>query len=294
MKKRRKNKNSNFGFSLLLVFILIILMSYASFLLYSFAKNNGLINIDNPEKSTNSQVKKDNNNKLQFLSNLFLNKNNEKDIKTNNNDNKTNNDKNDSIIKNDESSNTSNNLTKSNNNTNTIPQTNIDLTKEKSTGDSTSKNEENDKANIDSKYKINSRDFTIYLAVLDKQYELYLARKTEKIDYTDSPVFAVISFLINLKPKDPYLNLIPIGTKLLGAWIKQGILYLDFNKEFLNNKNGLKSIEIQIYQIVNTAMQFKEINGVRFLIEGKTKKYYSDEGFLFDITFKFKQFSPSE
>lgn len=294
MKKRRKNKSSNFGFSLLLVFILIILMSYASFLLYSFAKNNGLININNPEKNSSSEVKKDNNNKLQYLSNLFLNKNKEKDIKTNNNDNKTNNDKNDTMIKNDESSNNNSNLINTNNKTNTISQSNTDLTKEKNTNVDSNKSTENIKVNMDNKYKIKSRDFIIYLAVLDKQYELYLARKTEKIDYTDSPVFAVISFLINLKPKDPYLNLIPIGTKLLGAWIKQNILYLDFNKEFLNNKNGLKSIEIQIYQIVNTAMQFKEINGVRFLIEGKSKKYYSDEGFLFDITFKFKQFSPSE
>jgi len=50
---------------------------------------------------------------------------------------------------------------------------------------------------------------------------------------------------------------------------------------------------MQIYQVVNTVMQFNEVKGVRFLINGKAVKYYSEEGFILDITFRSKQFSPT-
>ncbi|HPC38015.1 MAG TPA: GerMN domain-containing protein [Exilispira sp.] len=321
-KKRRKSKNKNIAFPLFLIFILIVLMSYASFLLYSFAKTNGLLslnknihqnidsnlksnnlgNVDDNKKSDFTSNKKENSIKLDFLAKLFSqqNKNANKDLTNNNNENETkidNNPDNSKDIDNSKNNETNNKVESQTNNSGSKD----NLQNISNTNDKTLNKELNNISNNNikstkekSNYKIISKYFIIFLAALDKQYELYLAKKTEKIDYIDSPIFAVISYLIKYKPKDPYLNLIPEGTKLLGAWIKNGILYLDFNSNFLNNKNGLKSIEIQIYQIVNTAMQFKEINGVRFLIEGKTRKYYSDEGFLLDITFKQKSFPPNE
>ncbi len=310
-RRRRKTKKNSFVTALFLFLVLIILMSYASFLLYSFAKNNGLLQpkaFDKEEKNKISETKKENNIKLDLVSKLFKNQDNKSIEK--NYSNYSNNNSSDADMK------TISNIEKKENTSsdiNSIDQPYSDKSKNQennNTNNSSSQNDENKSINSfnnkevkqpDTKEtknnqneietKINSKNFIIYLAALDKNYELYLAPKTEKIDYTDSPIFSVITFLINYKPKEPYLNLIPEGTKLLGAWIKQGILYLNFNKNFLNNNNGLKSIEIQIYQIVNTAMQFNEVQGVRFLIEGKRQKYYSDEGFLLDITFKKKQFS---
>lgn len=298
-KKRRKSKNKSFAFPLFLVFILIILMGYASFLLYSFAKNNGIFqtNTEKVDKGSKfSKNSKENKIKLDFLSKLFPKTiSNDTKLTESPKDNNTTKDESekDKNIENTNKNDSVNKTTINNSEENTSLKENKNQKDDNNNDKKDNLNNTNvDKVNIT--YKINSKDFIIYLAALDKEYELYLARKVEKIDYTDSPIFAVISFLINYKPKDPYLNLIPEGTRLLGAWIKNKVLYLDFNKAFLNNKNGLKSIEIQIYQIVNTAMQFKEITGVRFLIEGNTRKYYSDEGFLLDITFKQKSFDKSE
>ena len=305
-KKKKRYKNKNLALPLFLVFILIILMGYASFLLYSFAKDNGILQpktnkVD--EDSKFSKNSKENKIKLDFLSKIFskpISDNKDKtdsitdqnttqdEFKKDQNIEDTN--KNDSVNKTSTNNNSDENLSVKNDNTQKIDNT---QKVDNNTSKISNLNNTYDKKEKNT-YKINSKDFIIYLAALDKEYELYLAKKVEKIDYTDSPIFAVISFLINYKPKDPYLNLIPEGTKLLGAWIKNKVLYLDFNKAFLNNKNGLKSIEIQIYQIVNTAMQFEQISGVRFLIEGNTKKYYSDEGFLLDITFKQKSFDKTE
>jgi len=298
-KKRRKSKNKSFAFPLFLVFILIILMGYASFLLYSFAKNNGIFQTNTEkvdEGSKFSKNSKENKIKLDFLSKLFPKTiSNDTKLTESPKDNNTTKDESekDKNIENTNKNDSVNKTTINNSEENTSLKENKNQKDDNNNDKKDNLNNTNvDKGNIT--YKINSKDFIIYLAALDKEYELYLARKVEKIDYTDSPIFAVISFLINYKPKDPYLNLIPEGTRLLGAWIKNKVLYLDFNKAFLNNRNGLKSIEIQIYQIVNTAMQFKEITGVRFLIEGNTRKYYSDEGFLLDITFKQKSFDKSE
>lgn len=298
-KKRRKSKNKSFAFPLFLVFILIILMGYASFLLYSFAKNNGIFqtNTEKVDKGSKfSKNSKENKIKLDFLSKLFPKTiSNDTKLTESPKDNNTTKDESekDKNIENTNKNDSVNKTTINNSEENTSLKENKNQKDDNNNDKKDNLNNTNvDKVNIT--YKINSKDFIIYLAALDKEYELYLARKVEKIDYTDSPIFAVISFLINYKPKDPYLNLIPEGTRLLGAWIKNKVLYLDFNKAFLNNRNGLKSIEIQIYQIVNTAMQFKEITGVRFLIEGNTRKYYSDEGFLLDITFKQKSFDKSE
>ncbi|MFN3410679.1 MAG: GerMN domain-containing protein [Exilispira sp.] len=296
-RRKRKYKSNSFGISLFLIFILILLMSYASFLLYSFAKNNGLLNVTptaNNKKSNNKENIEENKSKLGLLFNILSKKNNSSVNKENNIvlsslENKSNDNNNNQIKENriENYTNSSDSDISNNNDKKDLTQKNDTKSKENQIKENESSKNNNEK------YKINSNVFILYLAALDSQYELYLAKKSEKIDYTDSPIFSVISYLVNYKPKEPYINLIPAGTKLLGAWIKNGILFLDFNKEFLNNKNGLKSIEIQIYQIVNTALQFKEVNGVRFLIEGKPRKYFSEEGFLFDITFKVKLFNPA-
>jgi len=129
-----------------------------------------------------------------------------------------------------------------------------------------------------------SKEFYLYLIDIDDNGNLIFKKIKKAVSYTDSPVFAVISALIAYDGAD-YKNLIPKGTKLKGAWIKNGICYLDFNSVFLNNPYGFKAVEAQIYQVVNTTMQFESIKGVIIYIDGKQRKYFSEEGFLMDIVF---------
>lgn len=135
------------------------------------------------------------------------------------------------------------------------------------------------------KISIHKGNFYIYLCKLMDDGTIKLEKFPSKIEYTDSPIYSTITYLINTKING-YLNLIPEGTILKEAWIKNGILYLNFNKKFLHNTYGIKAIDAQIKQIVKTAMQFKNVKGIKFQIEGKTPRYFSDEGYIMDIIFK--------
>lgn len=76
-KRKRKYKSNNFGISIFLIFILILLMSYASYLLYSFAQNNGLLNVPSAtdhKKSNNKENIEENKSKLGFLFNILSKK----------------------------------------------------------------------------------------------------------------------------------------------------------------------------------------------------------------------------
>lgn len=329
--KRRKHKNSSSIITFILIIVLIALMSYTAYILYDFVIKNNILSKDNrqnndivnkteqnesditsdknksenvtsnsTEKANINEIKKENNSLLQKILGLFQKNKNESDIENA----EKNSDKSiESNIKLETNSNTSNydddNIT--NQDTNEKSEIVLKESEDISTSSTNSGNIQEEKNNIETistnkkteEKKTITKNFKVFLASLDSNDELFLTYKKIDITYTDSPIFSILSFLVSYNPPEPYLNLIPKGTKLKGAWIKQGILFLDFNEYFLANKNGIKAIEMQIYQVVNTVMQFNEVKGVRFLINGKAVKYYSEEGFILDITFRSKQFSPT-
>ncbi|MBI3399043.1 MAG: GerMN domain-containing protein [Deltaproteobacteria bacterium] len=75
-------------------------------------------------------------------------------------------------------------------------------------------------------------------------------------------------------PKGKLTDTIPAGTKLLTVEVKEGIVYLNFNKEISQNHPGGSSAELQtIYSLINTAtLNFPEVKKVQLLIEGKKLK----------------------
>lgn len=74
------------------------------------------------------------------------------------------------------------------------------------------------------------------------------------------------------------MSLIPDGTKLLGAKVKDGVAYLDFNEAFEFNSYGVEGYNAQLMQIVYTATSFSTVKSVQFLIEGEKKDYLGSEG----------------
>lgn len=100
-----------------------------------------------------------------------------------------------------------------------------------------------------------------------------------EIDKSDAPLTNTIKTLL----KGPAagdkncMTLIPEGTRLLGASVKNGIASLNFSEEFEFNGISADSYNAQLMQIVYTATEFSTVESVQFLIEGQRKEYMGSE-----------------
>ena len=69
-------------------------------------------------------------------------------------------------------------------------------------------------------------------------------------------------------------GIIPVDTKINNFKLDNGILYLDFNKEFLNINDNL--LEKEIESIVYSMLDFKEITGVKITIDNNIIEKYDN------------------
>lgn len=78
----------------------------------------------------------------------------------------------------------------------------------------------------------------------------------------------------------------PEGTKLRApVSINAGVATVDLTKEFVDKHPGGKEAEqLTIYSIVNSLTEIKDIQKVKFLVNGKTSKEYKGN-FKFDVPF---------
>jgi spore germination protein GerM len=60
------------------------------------------------------------------------------------------------------------------------------------------------------------------------------------------------------------------GTKLNTLNKKDGILYVDFSKEFLDSNLNKEKEEFMIHSIVNTLTEIVTVNKVKFLVDGNS------------------------
>jgi spore germination protein GerM len=73
-------------------------------------------------------------------------------------------------------------------------------------------------------------------------------------------------------------SLIPDGTRLLSASVRDGVASLNFSEEFEYNRVGVEGYLGQLMQIVYTATEFSTVSSVQFLIDGQKKEYLGSEG----------------
>lgn len=98
---------------------------------------------------------------------------------------------------------------------------------------------------------------------------------------TDSPLTSAINLLLqgpnkaNSAEKN-YMSLIPSGTRLISAKVKDGVAYLNFSNDFEVNSYGIDGFQAQLMQVVYTATAFSTVNSVQFLIEGEQREYLSE------------------
>lgn len=100
--------------------------------------------------------------------------------------------------------------------------------------------------------------------------------RTVKMDeIEDLPKYIVETLLKGPNTKH-YISTIPEGTKLNSVKVENGICYVDFSREFIDNqKYGSDGEEFTIYSIVNSLTEVENIEKVQFLIDGKIEAVYS-------------------
>ena len=105
---------------------------------------------------------------------------------------------------------------------------------------------------------------------------------TRKMKKSDSPLVDAVNALIVGPNADEESSgcrsLIPSGSKLIGASVKNGVATLNFNEQFEFNQYGVEGTLGQLQQIVFTATAFPTVESVQFLIEGQKNDYLGSEG----------------
>lgn len=83
----------------------------------------------------------------------------------------------------------------------------------------------------------------------------------------NNPEKKLIEFLIEGPKADNLIKLIPDGTELINTEIKDGILIINFSKEFIINNKLDENIINE--SILKTVIQLNEINEIKILINGE-------------------------
>lgn len=102
---------------------------------------------------------------------------------------------------------------------------------------------------------------------------------TREINKSNAPLTNAIKTLLAgpVSQDKNCMTLIPSGTRLLGASVKNGIATLNFSEEFEFNGINADSYRAQLMQIVYTATEFSTVDSVQFLIDGQRKDYMGSE-----------------
>ncbi len=125
-------------------------------------------------------------------------------------------------------------------------------------------------------------DVRLFFVVLDTDGSVSRREVVRQIPKTNSPLSASInSLLVGPNAGDANENcmtLIPAGTRLLSATVKDRVATLNFSQEFEFNPYGVEGYLAQLMQVVYTASAFPTVESVQFIIEGQKKEYLGSEG----------------
>ena len=133
----------------------------------------------------------------------------------------------------------------------------------------------------------------LYFVHIDSDGTIIRKKVVSEINKSDAPLTNSIKALLagpSSSSKD-IISLIPQGTRLLGASVKNGIATLNFSQEFEFGAITADSYRAQLMQVVYTATEFSTVESVQFLIEGQRKEYMGSEDFQIWIGSPYKRSS---
>lgn len=130
-------------------------------------------------------------------------------------------------------------------------------------------------------------EIPIVLYFSDTQAEKLVAEKRNvpKANILKNVEETIIIELIKGPQNQELSASIPQNTKLLSVKKEADLVTINFSKEFVENHPGGSSAEtFTIYSIVNSLTELKDVEKVKFLIEGKEEEEYKGH-YQFDIPF---------
>lgn len=97
-----------------------------------------------------------------------------------------------------------------------------------------------------------------------------LVRTYQTIYYPESETQAevVVRTLMQGYPSEKYRSVVSKDTQLKSISVNNGVCQVDFSKEFLNKIEG-QNFRLNVYGIVNSLTELKDIDSVRITIDGK-------------------------
>ena len=105
---------------------------------------------------------------------------------------------------------------------------------------------------------------TLYFEDKESMQLVTEEKKVDAKDLVDNPYLYIVNLLILGPDGENLQNPIPEGTKLNKAELNGDCVTVDLSKDFLNS-SGTNAI----YAIVNSLTELKEVNSVKFLIDGE-------------------------
>ncbi len=141
-----------------------------------------------------------------------------------------------------------------------------------------SKESEKDKMSV----KGRKMDVELYFVrYIEKNDQLALEKVTRSIPLSGTPLMDTINLLLegptSSEERRKISSVFLANTRLKSARIENKIALLNFNSE-IESGVGISTLQARLYQVVYTATQFPEVEGVRILINGKAKNTFSTEG----------------
>ena len=129
---------------------------------------------------------------------------------------------------------------------------------------------------------VNSSRIVLYFIQIEENGRVTRKEVYREIPRTTTPLTSALQNLLsgtNFEELNKnYMSMIPEGTQLISASIKNKVAYLNFSEEFLYNKYGVEGYLAQLMQIVYTATAFSSIDSVQFLINGEKIDFLGTEG----------------
>jgi len=152
--------------------------------------------------------------------------------------------------------------------------------KDEMTEDETSENEETTK---NESQKITGFNIRVYYVDEQAEYLVGENREITGITKEDFIISAFNELLKNPKQINIY-NIIPVGTKILGARYEDGYAFLNLSREFIDNKGDDGLIDYLIVNcIVMTITEIPDVIGILLEIEGNKIDIYGSLDVRFPV-----------
>lgn len=108
---------------------------------------------------------------------------------------------------------------------------------------------------------------TVYNGTTDAKY---LVAEPHVVPKNDQPAKTAMELLVAGTKNVNLVSVMPTGTKLRNLSVKDKIAYVDFNDKLIKNNTGGSASEILLVAaIINTLTEFKEIQKVQIMVDGK-------------------------